>query len=595
MPSGDHLKLAGDKKALKALASNSAGNDTVLWSLKVTKINKKGKPQQRVLLITNRHVLNLMPDNYSKCNRCINVHDLHHLSIASQEQEFALHVTGEYDYRFKSPMWEQAVTALQKAFEGVRGEPLEIASVGSVSELQMQMMTKASLKGGTTWSQKEGGSGALPTPTPSQKEAAAEKPPPPAAAASSKSVAPDDDEDSEGEDDQVAELRAGRTSVAGGAFSESASFGKKKYTADDFEMLKVLGKGAFGKVMLVKAKDSGMIYAMKSLSKAVRRPWLPPQAGLWVAHSARPLAASDAPRLSPATQVLLERNEVVHTKTERKALEDTHHPFLIHLRFAFQTPTKLYLVMDYCNGGELFFHLKQAGRFEEPRARLYAAEIASALEHLHSRKIVYRDLKPENVLLDSEGHVRITDFGLAKDAMELGDKTHTFCGTPDYLAPEIIKGAGHGRGVDWWSLGTMIYEMLGGLPPFYSENFNVMYDRILRKTLEFNPDDRFGSDARDLLTGLLQKSPELRLGSSERDGAELREHAWFAPIDWAKLEARELEPSFKPNVKSATDTSNFDDEFTSQPIAESVMPETALGGKGQQYEGFTYVDKGHLG
>ena len=141
----------------------------------------------------------------------------------------------------------------------------------------------------------------------------------------------------------------------------------------------------------------------------------------------------------------------------------------------------------------------------------------------------------------------------------------------------------------------MIYEMLGGLPPFYSENFNVMYDRILRKTLEFNPDDRFGSDARDLLTGLLQKSPELRLGSSERDGAELREHAWFAPIDWAKLEARELEPSFKPNVKSATDTSNFDDEFTSQPIAESVMPETALGGKGQQYEGFTYVDKGHLG
>ncbi len=142
MPSGDHLKLAGDKKALKALASNSAGNDTVLWSLKVTKINKKGKPQQRVLLITNRHVLNLMPDNYSKCNRCINVHDLHHLSIASQEQEFALHVTGEYDYRFKSPMWEQAVTALQKAFEGVRGEPLEIASVGSVSELQMQMMTQ---------------------------------------------------------------------------------------------------------------------------------------------------------------------------------------------------------------------------------------------------------------------------------------------------------------------------------------------------------------------------------------------------------------------------------------------------------------------
>ena len=151
----------------------------------------------------------------------------------------------------------------------------------------------------------------------------------------------------------------------------------------------------------------------------------------------------------------------------------TNERFLVHPRFAFQTPTKLYLVMDYCNGGELFYHLKTAGRFAEPRARLYAAEITSALHHLHTLKIIYRDLKPENVLLDFEGHVRITDFGLAKDAMELSDKTHTFCGTPDYLAPEIISQKGHGRAVDWWSLGTMIYEMLGGLPPFYSDNFNV--------------------------------------------------------------------------------------------------------------------------
>ena len=201
----------------------------------------------------------------------------------------------------------------------------------------------------------------------------------------------------------------------------------------------MLGKGAFGKVMLAKANDTQTIYAMKALNK----------------------------------QTLIERNEITHTKTERKALEDTHHPFLVHLRFAFQTPTKLYLVMDYCNGGELFYHLKTAGRFAEPRARLYAAEITSALHHLHTLKIIYRDLKPENVLLDFEGHVRITDFGLAKDAMELSDKTHTFCGTPDYLAPEIISQKGHGRAVDWWSLGTMIYEMLGGLPPFYSDNFNV--------------------------------------------------------------------------------------------------------------------------
>ena len=166
---------------------------------------------------------------------------------------------------------------------------------------------------------------------------------------------------------------------------------------------KVLGKGAFGKVMLVRANDTKKIYAMKALSK----------------------------------QVLLERNEVAHTKTERRALSDTHHPFLVHLRFAFQTPTKLYLVMDYCNGGELFFHLKQAGRFEEPRARLYAAEIASALEHLHSRKIVYRDLKPENVLLDSAGHPLLADMGFAQQVSPHG-RTHSRCGSEEYAPPELL-------------------------------------------------------------------------------------------------------------------------------------------------------------
>ncbi|EOD40857.1 hypothetical protein EMIHUDRAFT_69515 [Emiliania huxleyi CCMP1516] len=374
-------------------------------------------------------------------------------------------------------------------------------------------------------------------------------------------------------------------SAVGGAFSAS----KSRYNVEDFEMLKVLGKGAFGKalgalplpptsarpkptcrvqVMLVKARDHGTVYAMKVLSKAV----------------------------------LLERNEVTHTRTERKTLEDTHHPFLVHLRFAFQSPSKLFLVMDYCCGGELFYHLKCRGRFDEPRARLYAAEIASALSHLHSRKVIYRDLKPENVLLDSDGHVRLTDFGLAKDAMELSDKTHTFCGarcrrtrTPDYLAPEVIRGGGHGRGVDWWSLGTMIYEMLGGLPPYYSENVNAMYEKVLRAPLEFRPETAFSSDARDLLHGLLQKEPEQRLGSSARDGEELREHRWFAPIDWAKLERRELEPPFKPEVGHETDVSNFDEEFTSEVAQESFGSDSALSAKAAAaFAGFTYTDASAL-
>ena len=376
-----------------------------------------------------------------------------------------------------------------------------------------------------------------------------------------------DDADDSAEEDELAEEQQSQVEAHGGpgeAPVGGAFTTKSKYNIDDFKLLKVLGKGAFGKVMLVAAKDSGKLYAMKSLSKAV----------------------------------LAERGEVVHTKTERKTLVDTHHPFLVHLHFAFQSPAKLYLVMDYCNGGELFFHLKQAGRFGEPRAMLYAAEIASALEHLHAKKVIYRDLKPENVLLDHEGHIRVTDFGLAKDAMELDDQTHTFCGTPDYLAPEVIKNAGHGRGVDWWSLGTMIYEMLSGLPPFYSENFNIMYDRILRAPLAFSPENCFTATARDLLEGLLQKEPEKRLGSGESDGAELRTHAWFAPIDWEKLLARELRPEFRPNVQGATDTSNFDEEFTSQPLQDSLVPENVLEGAAKkpapEFDGFTFVADSHL-
>jgi len=563
----DHLKLASDKKALKALVMNSAGNDQIIFSMKMIKINRKGKGQNRVLLITNRHIFNLMPDNFSKCNRCMNIRQLHHLTISSAGKEFVIHLTDDYDYRFSTPFYEQAVKCMREAYAKLTGSELAVTEVSDVDALAQQVMTKAAVKKGGSWG----------LPTPSGKEAAGAASPqgggsgsrPGFAAVSPSGKFADDDADSDGDDGLREESVTPRAMGCGGApekppvMAGGAFNAKSKYTVDDFTVLKVLGKGAFGKVMLAKANDSGVIYAMKALSKAQ----------------------------------LIEKNEVVHTKTERRALSDTHHPFLVHLRFAFQTPTKLYLVMDYCNGGELFFHLKQAGRFAEPRAKLYAAEIASALQHLHSLKIIYRDLKPENVLLDAEGHVRITDFGLAKDAMELDDKTHTFCGTPDYLAPEVIKGEGHGRGVDWWSLGTMIYEMLGGLPPFYSENFNVMYERILRAPLEFRPAEVFKADAKDLIAGMLQKEPELRTGSSEEDGNELRRHPWFASIDWVKLEKRELPTPFKPNVTNELDVSNFDEEFTTQAV-ESVVPDMTFSdpraAKSDAFDGFTYVDTNHL-
>ena len=232
---------------------------------------------------------------------------------------------------------------------------------------------------------------------------------------------------------------------------------------------------------------------------------------------------------------VLQRNQMEHTKAERHILQAVQHPFLVGLRYAFQNEAKLYMVLDYLNGGELFFHLKQARRFDEPRARFYTAEITLALGHLHSLGIIYRDLKPENILLDSEGHLRITDFGLAKEEISDNNSAQTFCGTPEYLAPEILLSKGHGRAVDWWSLGTLLYEMLSGLPPFYDQNLNAMYKKILHNELRFP--SFFSASSKDLLTKLLDRDPEKRLGSSSDDVEDLKVHNFFSAIDWDTLYA----------------------------------------------------------
>jgi serine/threonine protein kinase len=233
------------------------------------------------------------------------------------------------------------------------------------------------------------------------------------------------------------------------------------------------------------------------------------------------------------------------------------------------------MVLDYFTGGELFFHLKNEGKFSEDRARLYAAEIVLALECIHKNDIIYRDLKPENILLDNEGlfkvayhtvdfdwtiigeflfsfegiltcsgHIRLTDFGLSKDSIKDNSLAHTFCGTPEYLAPEILYNKGHGKAVDWWSLGTLLYEMLTGLPPFYSTNINVMYEKILRAPLTFPPE--LSPAAASLLSGLIERDVNKRLGSLGSDADDIKSHPFFDGLDWNKLYNKEIEPPFKP-------------------------------------------------
>ncbi|KAI9014130.1 kinase-like domain-containing protein [Hyaloraphidium curvatum] len=334
----------------------------------------------------------------------------------------------------------------------------------------------------------------------------------------------------------------------------------KTVGSSEFELLKVVGKGSFGKVLQVRKKDTNRIYAMKILHK----------------------------------KDIIERQEIAHTLSERNVLIQATSPFLVGLKFSFQTSAKLYLVLDYMNGGELFYHLQKETAFSEERAKFYTAELVLALDHLHKYNVVYRDLKPENILLDSNGHVALTDFGLCKENVAYDDTTNTFCGTAEYLAPEVLTGKGYGKSVDWWSLGILFYEMTTGLPPFYSENVNVMYKKILHNQLTFPPG--FSEAAQSLVRGLLTRDPRRRLGGGPNDAADIKRHPYFADLDWVKLQRKQLRPPFKPKVTSETDTSNFDPAFTegipvdSLPNRDAPISETLQ----QHFQGFSFVEDSHL-
>uniref|UniRef100_A0A8C9YPQ3 Serine/threonine-protein kinase Sgk1 n=1 Tax=Sander lucioperca TaxID=283035 RepID=A0A8C9YPQ3_SANLU len=282
----------------------------------------------------------------------------------------------------------------------------------------------------------------------------------------------------------------------------------------DFDFLAVIGKGTFGKVLLAKLKADNKFYAVKVLQK----------------------------------KVILKKKEQKNIMAERNVLlKSLKHPFLVRLHYSFQTPEKLYFVLDYVNGGELFFHLQRERCFSEPRARFYSAEVASAIGYLHSLNIVYRDLKPENILLDSQGHVVLTDFGLCKEGVEPEGTTSTFCGTPEYLAPEVLRKEAYDRTVDWWCLGAVTYEMIYSLPPFYSRDVAEMYDGILHKPLPLPPGK---SDAVcSLLVGLLQKDQHRRLGAIA-DFLEIKNHIFFSPINWDDLDHKRITPPYNPNVVS---------------------------------------------
>uniref|UniRef100_A0A8C1J371 Uncharacterized protein n=1 Tax=Cyprinus carpio TaxID=7962 RepID=A0A8C1J371_CYPCA len=323
----------------------------------------------------------------------------------------------------------------------------------------------------------------------------------------------------------------------------------------DFDYLKVIGTGSFGKVFLATHRENGKYYAVKVLQK----------------------------------HIILTRKEERNVMCEHRVLLKTvNHPFLVKLHFSFQTKDRLYLVLDYACGGELFYHLQREGVFGEPRARFYAAEMACALGYLHSLKIVYRDLKPENILLDSAGHVVLTDFGLCKEGMSGRGTTRTFCGTPEYLAPEVLLQKEYDRTVDWWGLGAVLHEMLYGLPPFYNADRLEMLRNIIYQPLVLKP--RVSSAARDLLKRLLNRDRAKRLGA-KRDLTELQSHPFFLSIHWDELVAKKITPPYVPLLSGPGDLTNIDPRFTELPVPQSLG---ACEESGVTFPGFTYISENIL-
>eukprot|EP00053_Salpingoeca_punica_P011981 m.106914 g.106914 ORF g.106914 m.106914 type:complete len:716 (-) comp15822_c0_seq2:755-2902(-) len=352
--------------------------------------------------------------------------------------------------------------------------------------------------------------------------------------------------------------------AAATATSPAAATGSRKPTApvipnvdaSCFNYLKVLGEGSFGKVFLAEHKTTDEVFAIKVLKK----------------------------------EVVIEDDDVDCTMVERRILALAGgSPFLTNLYATFQTPDRLFFVMEFVNGGDLMFHIQRQKRFKPDTAVFYTGEICLGLWYLHKQGVLYRDLKLDNVMLDGDGHIKIADFGMCKENIMNGNTTNTFCGTPDYIAPEILNEENYGASVDWWALGVLMYEMLAGQPPFEADNEDDLFEAILHDDVLFPV--WLSKDSVSILQAFMTKTIARRLGCSSNGEQEIKNHPFFQSIDWVKLEKREIKPPFIPKIKAKNDTSNFDQDFTSEKPQLTPTDKRAVETIDQTvFNGFTFVN-----
>ena len=314
----------------------------------------------------------------------------------------------------------------------------------------------------------------------------------------------------------------------------------KKVTLNDFKILKVIGRGTFGKVCLVQYKLTKKYYAMKIMRK----------------------------------NVILENGQVTNTLLEKNILQNLNYQFLVGMDFCFQTQERIYFVMNFIRGGELFKHLTNCKFFPEEKAKFYSAIIGLALEYLHTHGIVYRDIKPDNILIDEDGYLKLADFGMSKMLKEQ-ERAFSLCGTPEYFAPEIITREGHNKAADWWSYGILLYEMLYGVSPFYSKNTEKMFDLITKSDLKFPKNIEISEEAKDLIKKLLIKKQDLRLGS-EGGFQTIKNHPFFKGFDFKALEEKKMKAPFIPTLRGSMDVTNFDSKYTSEEVVTSEMSPKTL-------------------